>query len=224
MLDAVASVSDTGLRKDAEPGPVQAEHHVSFHDVLTALNPLQYLPVIGTIYRSVTGDQIAEPIRRIGSAIVSGLMGGPIGVAIDLVMLAAEKVTGVDLDQTGQKLLAGSTSGGNHSIDHAGPDQQATESATTNQGRTGQTVSGQALADQAAMIRGLALQTASLDGLVHQAGTLASAQATAPGAGVSADGTSKWADIHGADVLNAIELSRIRAAGAAYAQTMTLAG
>jgi hypothetical protein len=77
--------------------PIPNDHHgVSFHDILSALNPLQYLPVVGTIYRAVTGDTIPEPLRRLGSLLVSGLLGGPIGVVVSLVMTAAEKITGVD--------------------------------------------------------------------------------------------------------------------------------
>jgi hypothetical protein len=39
-----------------EPGDI------SFGDVLSALNPLQYLPVVGSIYRAVTGDTIPETL------------------------------------------------------------------------------------------------------------------------------------------------------------------
>lgn len=81
----------------AAGSPLAVGHHgVSFHDILSALNPLQYLPVVGTIYRAVTGDLIPEPLRRLGSLLVSGLLGGPIGVAISLATTAAEKITGVD--------------------------------------------------------------------------------------------------------------------------------
>jgi hypothetical protein len=71
----------------------------SFHDVLSALNPLQYLPVVGTIYRAVTGDVIPEGVRRFGSMLVSGLAGGPVGLAINIATTLAEKVTGIDPDK-----------------------------------------------------------------------------------------------------------------------------
>jgi hypothetical protein len=73
-----------------------AEHKLSFHDVLSAMNPLQYLPVVGTIYRAVTGDAIPEALRRGGSMLVSGLLGGPIGLTINIATTLAEKVTGID--------------------------------------------------------------------------------------------------------------------------------
>ena len=37
-----------------------------------------------------------EPLRLLGSLLASGLLGGPIGVAISLATTAAEKITGVD--------------------------------------------------------------------------------------------------------------------------------
>ncbi len=74
----------------------KADHGVTFHDLLSAMNPLQYLPVVGTIYRAVTGDVIPEALRRAGSFVVSGLLGGPIGLAASIVATLAEKITGID--------------------------------------------------------------------------------------------------------------------------------
>lgn len=71
-------------------------HRFSFHDLLSAANPLQYLPIVGTIYRAVTGDVIPEALRRGGSLLVSGLLGGPIGLITNIVETIAEKVTGID--------------------------------------------------------------------------------------------------------------------------------
>src|ERR1019366_780124 len=85
----------------------QPSHTLSFHEVMSALNPLQYLPVIGTIYRAVTGDTIPEAVRRVGSLIASALLGGPIGIAINLGAVAIEKAAGIDLDEAGQALLRG---------------------------------------------------------------------------------------------------------------------
>lgn len=86
--------------------PAVEEGGLSFRDVLSALNPLQYVPVAGTIYRALTGDQIPEAMRRVGSIVVSGLLGGPIGAAINLATVAAEKAAGIDLDGVGQTIVA----------------------------------------------------------------------------------------------------------------------
>jgi hypothetical protein len=88
----------TSANSAAAPAtPIANDHHgFGFRDLLSALNPLQYLPVVGTIYRAATGDVIPEPLRRLGSLLVSGLLGGPVGVVISLVTTVAEKITGVD--------------------------------------------------------------------------------------------------------------------------------
>jgi hypothetical protein len=77
-----------------------------FHDVLSELNPLQYIPIIGTIYRAATGDVIPESSRSVGSLVVSFLTGGPIGVATNVAAETLEKVTGIDPETIGQTLLA----------------------------------------------------------------------------------------------------------------------
>ena len=65
----------------AAPAPASVSlSDISFGDVLQAINPLQYLPVVGTIYRVVTGD-VSHPSLRTGvSAVVGMLTGGPIGL------------------------------------------------------------------------------------------------------------------------------------------------
>jgi hypothetical protein len=79
---------------------------LSFHALLSELNPLQYIPVVGTIYRAVTGDTVPEQVRMAGSLVVSGLVSGPIGVATSVAALAVEKVTGIDPEQIGRDVLA----------------------------------------------------------------------------------------------------------------------
>jgi hypothetical protein len=96
---------------------------VSFHEVLSALNPLQYLPVVGTIYRAATGDIIPEPLRIMGSLVASGLMGGPVGIITGIASLALQKITGIDLDAVGASVL--------HSIGIGGePDAPPVRTAT----------------------------------------------------------------------------------------------
>jgi hypothetical protein len=89
-------VASPAIPAASAPAADAAGQGLSFHDVLSALNPLQYLPVVGTIYRAVTGDVIPEGLRRLGSMLVSGLMGGPIGLAINIATTLAEKAIGID--------------------------------------------------------------------------------------------------------------------------------
>ncbi|MBN9563552.1 MAG: hypothetical protein J0H14_22935 [Alphaproteobacteria bacterium] len=89
----------------AKAGP-PADDGPSFHDILSALNPLQYVPVVGTIYRAITGDTIPEGIRVVGSFIFSALTGGPFGMILNAATVVAEKATGIDPEQIGHDVLA----------------------------------------------------------------------------------------------------------------------
>jgi hypothetical protein len=81
-------------------------HPAAFRTVLSELNPLQYIPVVGALYRAVTGDTIPEPTREAGSLVVSFLTGGPIGVASNLALLVGEKITGIDVEKTEKAIFA----------------------------------------------------------------------------------------------------------------------
>jgi len=63
-------------------------------DVLDVINPLQHLPVVGTIYRAVTGDKMGDVEKVAGDT----LYGGPIGLISSLADVAFEKITGKVLD------------------------------------------------------------------------------------------------------------------------------
>jgi hypothetical protein len=70
----------------------QDEPRVSFHDVIAVLNPLQYLPVVGTIYRAITGDEVHPAFRVAASAGMALLFGGPAGLAATMIAVAVEEV------------------------------------------------------------------------------------------------------------------------------------
>ncbi len=73
-----------------------------FRSLLSDLNPLQYIPVVGPIYRAITGDQGNTDLRFVASLGTSFALGGPVGVGITV----AEKVTGIDPEAIGLHLLA----------------------------------------------------------------------------------------------------------------------
>jgi len=82
--------------KPAEPkSHFWVGHGFSFHDVLDALNPLQHLPIIAPIYRSLTGDKIGNVARVIGD----GIYGGPIGLASGVADSVLAETTGKDFGQ-----------------------------------------------------------------------------------------------------------------------------
>ena len=64
----------------------------SFKALLDVINPLQHIPVVGTIYRALTGDTIAAMPSIIGGA----LFGGPVGLALSLASNAFKSETGMD--------------------------------------------------------------------------------------------------------------------------------
>lgn len=64
-----------------------------FGDLVDMVNPLQHLPIVGHVYREITGDEI-KPIAQI---IGGGIFGGPAGIASGLVNTVVEYETGKDL-------------------------------------------------------------------------------------------------------------------------------
>lgn len=63
-----------------------------FADLLDIVNPLQHLPVIGSVYRAITGDEISFGARLVGGA----LFGGPLGVMGAAALAASEQATGAE--------------------------------------------------------------------------------------------------------------------------------
>jgi hypothetical protein len=65
----------------------------TFGDLIDIINPLQHLPVIGTLYRKFTGDTIKPMSNIIGGAV----FGGPIGVVSSTINVAVKSTTGKDI-------------------------------------------------------------------------------------------------------------------------------
>jgi hypothetical protein len=173
----------------AQPAAVH-DHGFNFHEFLSDINPLQYLPVVGTIYRAVTGDVIPEALREGGSFLVSGLLGGPIGLLTSIAETIAEKITGIDPE----KIVA--------SVFHTSTPAVAAPAGPPAAGPVlARTPADPALASTPAAPR-IALTPEQL---------------SAYGVHPDASGTPKLVDTGAADVLNSIELTRLGHAAAAYA-------
>jgi hypothetical protein len=78
----------------ATPGPFRrlagrlfGDDGLSFRDVLDLVNPLHHIPVVGNVYRELTGDTLAPGIRVAGGA----LFGGPLGAALSVAGLAIDR-------------------------------------------------------------------------------------------------------------------------------------
>lgn len=67
-----------------EPQPAT----ITFSQFLSGLNPLQHLPVVGMVYRAITGD-VPPTVMRVAGGF---LLGGPVGGIITAVSAAAEEI------------------------------------------------------------------------------------------------------------------------------------
>ncbi len=68
---------------------------MTFGDVVDMINPLQHLPVIGTLYRKLSGDTLSPMSNIIGGA----LFGGPIGAVASTVNVIVKDRTGRDVTE-----------------------------------------------------------------------------------------------------------------------------
>lgn len=64
--------------------------------VIDIVNPLQHIPIVSTLYRNITGDEMSPMARLAGDT----LFGGPIGAALAMVDIATEGATGKDVGGT----------------------------------------------------------------------------------------------------------------------------
>ena len=86
-------------RDDKESGLIGNNFQVfgadgfTFLDFLDIINPLQHIPLVGTMYRSITDDEIDPGARITGGS----LFGGPIGTVVALANVTIEQKTGQDI-------------------------------------------------------------------------------------------------------------------------------
>ncbi|MCK8786026.1 hypothetical protein M0638_16740 [Roseomonas sp. NAR14] len=86
ITGAVPPPADGGPPLDDEAAaPIPG--NLTFDQFLSGLNPLQHLPVVGTIYRAVTGDEAPPAMRVAGAA----LFGGPLGMVLAAAGAALEQ-------------------------------------------------------------------------------------------------------------------------------------
>jgi hypothetical protein len=188
----------TNTQPSAAAQPADAGHRAfTFHDLLSALNPLQYLPIVGTIYRALTGDAVSEPVREVGSLLFSVLLGGPIGLISSIAATIAEKITGIDPE----KIVAAQF--------HTVPLEATAQAAAAKADAAPTEEPAPASVAPAAPV------VPAAEAPTQRALTLE--QLAAYGVHSTASGTLKLGDAEGADVLNAIQLLRLDRAAAAYA-------
>ena len=96
---AETPLAQTAQRAMAGPDHDTAPGEFTFDDFLDIINPLHHLPVISSIYREMTGDQISPHARIIGG----GIFGGGSGFVAAIANAISEEATGRDL---GDNLMA----------------------------------------------------------------------------------------------------------------------
>ena len=64
-----------------------------FATLLDIINPLQHIPLVSSLYREITGDEISPAARIVGG----GLFGGPIGLASASANAIFEQASGDDI-------------------------------------------------------------------------------------------------------------------------------
>ena len=89
---------------DKPSSAASSDWDFSFHNLLDIINPLQHLPVIGTIYRAITGDHMGVPEKIAGDTLYGGMWGAVSAVADT----AFEAITGKDFGATVLALFTGS--------------------------------------------------------------------------------------------------------------------
>lgn len=79
------------------------EDGFTFADLLDVVNPLQHIPIIGTVYRELTGDALSPAARLAGGT----LFGGAIGAVIAGINIAVEDASGKDVGEQVIALFSG---------------------------------------------------------------------------------------------------------------------
>ena len=74
---------------------LRGEEPFGFGDIIDIINPLQHIPLVGSVYRELTGDTIRPSGRIVGGA----LYGGALGAAAGLVNVIVAEETGSTLDE-----------------------------------------------------------------------------------------------------------------------------
>lgn len=70
--------------QNPEKGNAPEDTSFGVSDLIDMINPLQHIPIVSQIYRSVTGDTIGAVAEIVGG----GLFGGPVGVVASAGMVA----------------------------------------------------------------------------------------------------------------------------------------
>ena len=89
-----AGVAENGTSAPADASfALFGKDGFSFFDLVDIINPLQHIPIVSSIYRHLTGDELDAAPRVLGGA----LFGGAIGAVAALVNVVVDEATGKDI-------------------------------------------------------------------------------------------------------------------------------
>jgi len=111
VLSSVTQGEDipkVGDPEEADGFKVFGDDGFTFLDFIDIINPLQHIPIVGTLYREMTDDTLDPASRVVGGT----LFLGPLGTASALANVLVDEATGKDM---GEHVLA--------FFEDAGPDQ-----------------------------------------------------------------------------------------------------
>lgn len=109
-MASVDPIQGTSLAPSAPapaPAPPASSSGFSFHDLLDIVNPLEHIPVVSTIYRALTGEQI-KPFTKIAGDL---LYGGPVGFLSSVADTVFQSITGKDFGDTVLSFFTGNHDG-----------------------------------------------------------------------------------------------------------------
>ena len=92
VTSSAVKTADSGAKQDDEG---------FFGHLLDVVNPLQHLPIIGTIYRAITGDKMGSFEKIAGDTLYGGMWGAISSIAD----VAFEAITGKSFEDTALSLF-----------------------------------------------------------------------------------------------------------------------
>jgi hypothetical protein len=106
MIDAVSPIMSSQSVPAQPSGAITADDF-NFDALIDAINPLQHIPIVGTLYREITGDKMGAPASIAGGALYGGVLGffGALGNEF------LKAVTGQDVGETILSVLQGDGGG-----------------------------------------------------------------------------------------------------------------
>ena len=102
MIDATGPIMSSQSTPSQPRGAITADDF-NFGALIDVINPLQHIPVVSTLYREITGDEMGAPASIAGGALYGGVFGffGALGNEF------LKAVTGQDLGETVLSVLQG---------------------------------------------------------------------------------------------------------------------